>query len=145
MKNAFGIILLVIFIFGGGLLFIIGLPIFLTRHNQTFEIEKARQSHGNQLKFTVNRPILGEDITLDLCHKNERWSGSSCAIITFNISFLEWDVKLTKVCTIDNGYCTLELPSVFVNNDAVLKSLEVNFMEVPLQVDKASLFIGKIL
>ncbi len=52
---------------------------------------------------------------------------------------------MSKACTIDNGYCTVKLPSSFVTNEAILMSLEIEPEEKTLHVDSVSLFIGNIL
>ena len=145
MREVFKAILLVVIIYSVGFSVMIGWPMYLTRNNKTIELKKESVSQRGDLIFPVNSVISGEDLTLDLCHKRTRWYDSVRATITVVVLVSGWEVKMSKACTIDNGYCTIKLPSSFVTNEAILMSLEIEPEEKTLHVDSVSLFIGNIL
>lgn len=140
MKKVLLLIALIAAIYGGALFVMIGLPMFLIRNNQTLELVKEQTSQPHRLEFKVNSTISGDDITFDINQD------LSCAIsVTLNIQLSAWEMKITKPCTLTNGYCRLKLPPSVVTDEAIFTSLELQLAEERKPVEKLRLFIGNIL
>ncbi len=143
MKNTLWILLLVFAICGIAAFLSIGLPLFAIRNNKTFEFEKEDMLQKKYLELPVNYPITGETISLRLFHNDERLPNWTPICVVLNISFLEWDIKMTKTGKCYNGHCSFRIPSSLVSPSAIIKSLEVHSLKDTFQIDRAHLFIGK--
>ncbi|MGN0857150.1 MAG: hypothetical protein ACI4QJ_07105 [Candidatus Spyradenecus sp.] len=141
MKKSILLACLVLCFYGVAFSIIVGLPMFLTRKNKTFELRKEVISQNDCPVFKIDSVVVGEDITLDMCNIKI----SAPIVIVFNLHSPEWEMKISRRCIFDKGYCRIKIPHAIVADSIILSSLEIHFIERNEPIEKIRMFIGKIL